>query len=98
METLRHLLSFVYDPVTDSYEQIKVWRDENNPGDFVLMAALPARSAREADYRRCVERAEIQVSSSGACERDAVQAASILYSNDKGAMRKNFTEERCASP
>ena len=98
METLRHLLSYVYDPVTDSYEQIKVWRNENNPGDFVLMAALPARSAREADYRRCVERAEIQVSSSGACERDAVQAASILYSNDKGAMRKNFTEERCASP
>ena len=45
-DTLRHLLSFVYDPETDAYVPIKVWVNPNDPSDFVLSAQLPGRHAR----------------------------------------------------
>ena len=33
METLRHLLSFVYDPETDKYVPIKIWENPNDASD-----------------------------------------------------------------
>ena len=44
METLRHLLSFIYNPFTDSYVPICVWENPNDPSDFVLSAKIAGRT------------------------------------------------------
>lgn len=43
MEKLRHLLSFVYDLVTDRYQPIRVWEDPDNPKSSVARCCGQAR-------------------------------------------------------
>eukprot|EP00966_Prymnesium_polylepis_P323969 7380090-Prymnesium_polylepis.1 len=48
METLRHLLSFVYNKQTDDYDPIKIWVNPNDERDYLVMAKLASRPARKA--------------------------------------------------
>ena len=48
METLHHLLSFIYNPTTNTYNPIRVWENPKDPTDFLLTASLAGRRAREA--------------------------------------------------
>eukprot|EP00965_Chrysotila_dentata_P116148 3839799-Pleurochrysis_carterae.AAC.1 len=50
METLRHLLSFVFDPGDDNYKPIKIWENPNDPTDFLVMTQLASRQAREKEF------------------------------------------------
>eukprot|EP00965_Chrysotila_dentata_P035043 1166271-Pleurochrysis_carterae.AAC.1 len=77
MEMLRHLLSFVYNPlagVKGKYEPVKIWVNPNDERDFLVMAKLPTRQAREAEYESIAATQDIIVGSAGGCQRDAVQA------------------------
>eukprot|EP00965_Chrysotila_dentata_P041824 1387473-Pleurochrysis_carterae.AAC.1 len=47
METLRHLLSYVYDKEADAYKPIRIWENPNDPNDFSVMASLSSRLAGE---------------------------------------------------
>ena len=98
--TERHLLSFRYEPKpVDRYIPLRLWENPDDPDDFVSFPILPARHAREKEYRTMVQAAEIQVSASGhACERNAVVAASEMYSAYRKAMRSNFSAHRPAMP
>ena len=69
MEVLHHLLSFIYDPELDSYIPIKVWENEDDPGDFVLTAKLASRQSREREYKTLADGFDIVVGSNGRCER-----------------------------
>ena len=97
-DTLRHLLSYVYDPKANSYNKIVVWQNPEDPSDFVAMAALAGRNLREAEYQRIVDGADIVVSQKGSCSRSASKAASELYSNYELALRKCYTVKRPAMP
>ena len=98
METLHHLLSFVYDPVLDKYIPIKVWENPNNPSDFVLTAKLASRCSREAEYRNIASTMNIEVGANGRCERDAIECVSLLYSNYAKSLRQVYSKERPAQP
>lgn len=97
-DTLRHILSFVYDPDTDKYDSIIVWQDTNDSNCYVRCPCLAGRYSREKLYHRLAADAGILVGANGRCERDAVTLASRMYSNFSEAMRKDFTEERPAQP
>ena len=97
-DTLRHILTFIYDPETDKYNEVKVWQNPEDPDDFVAMAKLVGRRVREGEYNRIVEEAGIVVSTRGSCSRDTVRAAGELYTNYKDALRTNFSKERPALP
>lgn len=97
-DTLRHLLSFQYDPKLNEYNCIKVWENPDDPEDFISMAALAGRHLREAEYERIVAGADIVVSEKGSCSRSATKAAAELYSNYASALRKTYTNERPAQP
>eukprot|EP00966_Prymnesium_polylepis_P217261 5028212-Prymnesium_polylepis.2 len=71
METLRHLLSFIYNPKTDEYEPIKVWENEDDADDFVLSARIAGRWLCEGKYREIAQEMNIAVGANGRCERDA---------------------------
>lgn len=47
METLRHLLSFMYKPMNDHYEPIIVWTNPSDPTDRVAAPCLVGRFGRE---------------------------------------------------
>lgn len=98
METLRHLLSYVYDPVTDGYVPIKAWVNPTDDDDFVLSAALVGRRAREKEFNEIAGTMNIIVGANGRCERDAIECTSRLYSNFIKALRPNFSSERPAQP
>jgi hypothetical protein len=98
METLHHLLSFVYDPISDKYVPIRVWENPNNSSDFVLAAKLASRCKREAEYREIASTMNITVGSNGRCERDAIECTSLLYTNFASALRKEYTTDRPAQP
>ena len=97
-DTLRHVLSFQYEPRQDRYNCIKVWQNPEDPDDFVSMAALAGRHLREAEYDRIVADADIVGSEKGSCSRSAIKAAAEMYSNYRLALRANYTKERPAQP
>ena len=98
METLRHLLSFVYDRTTDSYTPITIWENPNDESDVVVMAKLASRPARKSEFEKIATTCNIVVGSNGHCQRDAVEATETMYSRLAGAMRTNFSKERPAQP
>eukprot|EP00965_Chrysotila_dentata_P126355 4176265-Pleurochrysis_carterae.AAC.1 len=77
---------------------IKVWQNENDPTDFVVAATLANRKSREKLYKELVADCEITVDSKGNCQRDAVKACKLLYSNYHAALRKNYSAHRPAMP
>ena len=97
-ETLRHLLSYVYDPVTDSYVPIKAWVNPKDGSDFVLSAVLAGRAARERQFNEIANTMNIVVGANGRCERDAIECTSWLYSNFIKALRSQYSRERPAQP
>ena len=98
MDDLRHLLSFVYKPVSDTYDAIALWRNPFNSDDCVSMPALVGRAGRERLFGELAEMGEIHVGENGRCERDAVKCASQLYSRFSLARRSDFTPSRPARP
>ena len=56
-DTLRHLLSFIYDRDQDTYGRIKAWINPHNERDFLYVPVLTARGPREAErakiYGQC---------------------------------------------
>ena len=98
METLRHLLSFVYNPTTNKYEPIMVWENPTDSTDFVLAARLAGRTSREGKYREIAKTMNIEVGVNGRCERDFVECASLLYTKYAKALRQNYSPERPAQP
>ena len=98
MEVLRHLLSFIYDADTDTYDPICAWINPYDPDDVVLTASLVGRYRREKLYHQLVDDCEITVGENGRCERDAVKLASALYSNFRQALRSVYSTERPARP
>jgi hypothetical protein len=57
IDTLRHLLSFVYSPERDKYERLVLWVNPHDSEDCILSPTLAARGPREAMraeiYARC---------------------------------------------
>ena len=98
METLTHLLSFIYNPVTDAYEPICIWENPYDPTDFVLAARLAGRWSREREYHAIASNMNIVVGANGRCERDAVKCTSLLYANYAAALRTDYSSERPAQP
>ena len=99
-EVLRHLLSFIYDADTDTYDAICAWINPYDPDDVVLTASLVhvGRHRREKLYHQLVADCEITVGENGRCERDAVKLASALYLNFRQALRSVYSTERPARP
>ena len=98
METLRHLLSHVYDPEINEYMPIRLWQNPTDDSDFVLTAALAGRHAREKEFAAIAEQQNIIVGANGRCERDAVECTERLYSNYRPALRKLYSVARPAQP
>ena len=98
METLRHLLSHVYNPEADAYVPIRAWENPNDATDFVFTASLASRYAREREFAAIAAEQNIVVSSSGRCERDAIECTRKLYSNYAPALRKIYDVKRPATP
>eukprot|EP00966_Prymnesium_polylepis_P212410 4920496-Prymnesium_polylepis.1 len=48
-DTLRHLLSFVYDADKDIYERISVWANAADENDTLAMPTLAGRFLRESE-------------------------------------------------
>ena len=48
-DTLRRLLSFIYNAASDKYEPIKVWENPFNERDFLVSPALTSRVLRERE-------------------------------------------------
>ena len=98
-ETLRHLLSFIYDPAKDAFVPIKVWEDPDDPRSSVVACALASRWKREALYNEIADESGIIVSAAtGRCERDSEKLINAMYSNFQGAMRSDFSAHRPAQP
>lgn len=98
MDDLRHLLSFVYKPLTDKYEQIMVWQNPHDENDQLEMPCLVGRAGREKLFGKMAEEGEISVGENGRCERDACKCAAQLYSRFSRAMRSDFSPARPARP
>ena len=97
-EDLRHLISYKYEPADDTYRNLPLWVNPEDPTDSVWYPVLPGRHAREKEHAEIADEAGIQVDAFGNCQRDACVAATELYTAYQGAMRKNFTPERPAQP
>ena len=97
-DTLRHLLSFVYDPVKDKYEPIKVYEDPQKPGSFVAAARLACRQEREKCFNEMADTCDIVVGADGHCERDARKLAALMYNDFSEAMRSDYSPDRPAQP
>lgn len=98
METLRHLLSFVYDPATNEYQPIKVWVNPNDENDYLVMAKLASRQKRKSDFNALADECNIVVGPDGHCQRDAVALVEQMYSRYSKAMRTNYSASRPAQP
>ena len=98
MDDLRHILSFMYRPLTDSDDRIIVWQSATDLNDSLNMSALVGRAGRETLFSSLVEEEHIVVGDNGRCERDAQRCATQLYSRFGGAMRSDFSAERPARP
>ena len=98
MDDLMHLLSFVYRPLSDTYERIVVWQHPSNKNDVLYSPAIVGRAGREADFAELADAAGIQVGEDGRCQRDAVKCANEMYSRFSRAMRHDFSTRRPARP
>ena len=98
METLRHLLSHVYDPETDHFVPIRVWENPEDNTDFVLTATLASRPSRKREFASIADEQGIVVSENGRCERDAIECTRRLYSNYRNALRQVYDVQRPAQP
>ena len=98
MESLRHLLSFIYNPATNEYEPIKVWENKEDKTDFVLSARLAGRTLREAKYCEIAKTMNIEVGENGRCERDFGECTALLYSKYAKALRQQYSLDRPAQP
>eukprot|EP00965_Chrysotila_dentata_P005605 184500-Pleurochrysis_carterae.AAC.1 len=99
METLRHLLSLVYDSHDDTYKPISIWENPNDPREYLVMeASLASRQQREKGFDSLAGEANIIVGPGGHCQRESVALVRDMYSNFAGAMRSNFTATRPAQP
>eukprot|EP00965_Chrysotila_dentata_P236192 6201174-Pleurochrysis_carterae.AAC.1 len=98
METLRHLLSYVFDADTDIYRPIKIWENPNDLSDFLVMTQLASRQARKREFNALAAECNTVVGSDGHCRRDATELIQGMYTNFKNAMRTNFSVERSAMP
>ena len=98
MDDLRHLLSFVFDPESDSYRRITVWQNSRNSDDSIGMPCLVGRAGREGLFNKLADSCEITVGDNGRCERDAVKCTQQMYSRFARAMRSDFSPTRPARP
>eukprot|EP00966_Prymnesium_polylepis_P077862 1804917-Prymnesium_polylepis.1 len=96
MESLRHLLSFIYNPKSGKYVPIKVWENEKHPSDFILAATIAGRHSREKKYAEIAKEMNTVAGPSGRCERNAVECTSLLYSKYSKALRPQYTFDRPA--
>ena len=55
------MLSFRYDPVTDTYDPIRVWQNPDDDDDFVAASALASRHSREKLFNEMADNCEIVV-------------------------------------
>ena len=74
METLRHLLSHVYDAATNTYVPIKAWVNPKDDSDFVLTATLAGRWAREKEFERLASKMNIVVGATDAASATPLSA------------------------
>ena len=98
MDVLRHLLSFMYDPLADTYNGIAVWTNLHDSADVVHMPSIVGRPGREACFAALAAEGEIIVGDDGRCERDAGKCAGHLYSRFARAMRKDYSRSWPARP
>ena len=98
MDDLRHLLSFVYRPLSSTYDPIVVWRNAHDENGFLPMPSIVGRAGREKLYAKLSAKEGITVGDNGRCERDACKCAGQLYSRFARAMRSNFSPTRPARP
>ena len=99
MDILRHLLSFIYNPTTDTYDPIKVWVNPSDSSDCVETAHLVGRTLREREYRSIAKDCGVTVcATTGRCERDTRKVSEEMYCKYASAMRSNFSKERPAQP
>ena len=97
-ESLRHLMSFVYDPVERKYNAIRVYEDPNDDKSFVAAATIASRERREKLFGELADAQGIVVGSNGRCERDAAKITARMYDEFAGAMRKDYSALRPAQP
>ena len=98
METLRHLLSYTYDPIQDCYNEIRAWQNPSDKDDFVKTCKLVARRPRERLFHQIADACEIKVGDNGRCERNAIKLINQMYSNYENALRSDYTLHRPAQP
>ena len=98
METLRHLLSFVYNRETDNHDPIKIWVNPNDERDYLVMAKLASRPARKKEFNSMAQACNIIVGADGRCQRDPLLLIDEMYTRFSGALRTNFSVERPAMP
>ena len=98
MDDLRHLLSFQYDPETDSYMPIRVWQSASDPEVYEDMPRIVGRAGRERLFGTLAGEAQITVGDNGRCERDAGRCCTQMYSRFHRAMRSDFSDDRPARP
>ena len=97
MEKLRHLLSFLYDAVTDKYSPFAVWESVRNHAT-VWAPRLVSRQKREAEFNTIAAGAEIEVDAHGNCQRDTVKVTVSMYQKFSRSMRAAYTTHRPARP
>ena len=61
MDTLRHLLSFVFDRSTGKYVPIRIWENPNDPSDYLVMTQLVPRDKWKAEFNSMAAKCNITV-------------------------------------
>ena len=89
-----HLLSYIYRPLTNTYERIAVWVHPDDETSTVDMPCLVGRAGREKLFAELADAGQITVGDNGRCERDAVMCATQLYSRFARVMRSDFSDAR----
>ena len=98
MDTLRHLLSFVYNRTTDKYVPVKVWVNPHDEKDFLVSTQIANRPARKKEFDQIANTCNIIVGADGHCQRDAETLIDLMYNRFHTAMRSNFSATRPAMP
>ena len=49
----------VYDPIADGYVPIKIWENPNDKNDYLVMAKLASRQAREKEFSSIAKTPEL---------------------------------------
>ena len=79
METLRHLLSFVYDRTINKYVPIKIWVNPNDESDYVVMANVASRPARKKNFESIARTCNITIGDNGHCQRDVIEVTEMHH-------------------